>query len=79
MTNKRFNALLFYIIFTAACLAVLGFVWLSITFTFPCDSLEDQRPCAEVVPRFFATRWLLPIGGVWAIATWVVFRRRTKR
>lgn len=80
MTGKRILAITAYSVFTAACVALLALLWVSANLlNFPCDSPEDPRPCAEVVPWFFATRGLLPIGGAWALVTWAIFRRRNKR
>lgn len=79
VTGKRILAMMAYIGFSAACAALLGLLWVSVNLlSFPCDSPEDPRPCAEVVPWFFATRGLLPIGGVWALVTWMMFRRRSE-
>ena len=79
MTGKRILAIIAYVTFTTACAALLGLLWLSVNLlSFPCDSLEDPRSCAEVVPWFFATRGLLPIGGVWALVTWATLRGRSK-
>jgi hypothetical protein len=80
MTGRRILAITAYAVFTAACVALLALLWVSVNLlSFPCDSPEDPRPCTEVVPWFFATRGLLPIGGAWALVTWATFRRRNKR
>lgn len=79
MTKGRILAIVGYIAFTVACVALLGVLWVSVNLlTFPCDSPEDPRPCAEVVPWFFATRGLLPFGGLWALVTVATFRRRSR-
>jgi hypothetical protein len=76
MTGKRILAITAYAVFTATCVALLALLWVSVNLlSFPCDSPEDPRPCAEVVPWFLATRGLLPIGGAWALVTWATFRR----
>jgi hypothetical protein len=80
MTGKRIIAIFAYAGFTAACVVLLGFLWISVNLlNFPCDSPEDPRPCAQVVPWFFATRGLLPIGGVWALMTWATFWRGSRK
>ena len=80
MTVKRIIALAAYAAFTVGCVLLLGTLWISVNLSsFPCDSSEDPRPCAEVVPWFFATRGLLPIGGVWALVTLGTFWRRSKK
>jgi len=62
-------------IVTLVCIAWLGLLSVSINLlSFPCDSPEDPRPCAEVIPWFFATRGLLPTAAVWGLAALVVFR-----
>jgi hypothetical protein len=79
MTGKRIISLVAYAAFTFVCVLLLGAMWISVNLlSFPCDSPEDPRPCAEVVPWFFATRGLLPIGGVWALVTLGTFWRRRK-
>jgi hypothetical protein len=80
MTGKRILAIFFYVAFTAACVVLLGLLWVSVNLlSFPCDSPEDPRHCAQVVPWFFATRGLLPIGSVWVLMTWAIFRRSNRR
>ncbi len=80
MTGKRIIAIFAYAGYTAACVVLLGILWISVNLlNFPCDSPEDPRPCAQVVPWFFATRGLLPIGGAWALMTWARFWRRSRK
>jgi hypothetical protein len=80
MTGKRILAISVYVAFTAACVVLLGLLWVWVNLlSFPCDSPEDLRPCAQVVPWFFATRGLLPIGGVWVLITWATFRRSNRK
>lgn len=79
VTGKRILAITTYVAFTAACVALLSFLWVSVNLlNFPCDSPEDPRPCVEVAPWFFATRGVLPIGVIWTLVTWATFRHRSK-
>lgn len=53
MTGKRIIDIFVYMAFTATCVVLLGFLWVSVNLlSFPCDSPEDPRPCAQVVPWF---------------------------
>ncbi len=80
MTVKRIMALVAYAAFTFGCVLLLVMLWISVNLLgFPCDSPKDPRPCAEVVPWFFATRGLLPIPGVWAVVTLGTFWHRSKK
>ena len=80
MTPKSPLAIIMFTLVTAACIAWLGLLWLSVNLlSFPCSSPEDPRPCAEVVPWFFATRGLIPTALVWTLAAWATFRRSGKR
>jgi hypothetical protein len=80
MTGKRVLVILAYVAFTAACVALLGLLWVSVNLlNFPCDSPEDPRPCAEVVPWVFATRGFLPVGAIWAWVTWATFRLQNRK
>ena len=80
MTGKRILAIFAYVAFTAACAVLLGVLWGSVNLlNFPCENPENPRPCAQVVPWFFATRGLLPIGSIWALITWATFWRQSRK
>lgn len=76
---KRDLAITAFVVFTAACIAYLGLLWISVNLlSFPCDSPENPLPCAQVVPWFFATRGLVPTFLVWALVAWAAFHRGNK-
>jgi hypothetical protein len=77
---KRILIIAAFAVFTLACIAWLLLLWVSVNLlSFPCDSPENPRSCAEVVPWVFATRGLVPVALVWALGAWAVFRRKGQR
>ena len=76
MSVWRKVAIAVFVLLTLACIAYLALLWLSLNLlTFPCDSLEDPRPCSEVIPMTFALQGLLPVGMAESLAAWLTFRR----